>query len=53
MTRELFPLDSFDPLKIDNKPSGKIKTFSIMVATIILTIALTESVSRFGVYTQI
>lgn len=48
MTREFFPHKPFDPLHIDNQPSGKIKTASIMVATIILTIVLTESVSRNG-----
>lgn len=51
--RDLFPQNSFDPLKIDNKQSGKIINVSLMVATIILSIALTESVSEYGVYLQI
>lgn len=51
--RDLFPLNSFDPLKIDNKQSGKIINVSLMVATIILSIALTESVSEYGVYLKI
>lgn len=49
--RIMFPETSFDPLKIDQ--SGKIKTISLMVATIIIAIALTESVSEYGVYINI
>lgn len=46
--RALFPLSSFDPLHINNVEVQK--NTSIMVATIILTIALMESVSKHGVY---
>lgn len=43
----------FDPLQLDNQQSGKMKTLSFMVATIILSLALTESVSESGVYLNI
>jgi len=43
----LFPLSSFDPLKLHNVE--KKKHYVIMVSTMILTIALTESVSQHGI----
>lgn len=51
--KELFPQTSFDPLKIENYEKGKMKTVAIMVATIILNLALIESVTQHGVYLQL
>lgn len=48
--RDLFPQKRFDPLHISNQ--SQIKTVSLMVATIILSIALTESISQYGVYME-
>lgn len=52
-TMDLFPLTSFDPLDIDNIQSGKLKTVGVMVATIIISLALTESISEYGIYTKL
>lgn len=51
--RDMFPQTSFDPLKIENQEIGKMKTISVMVATIILSIALVESISPYGVYIEV
>lgn len=48
--KDLFPQTSFDPLHIENNYKGKMITVAIMVATIIITLALMESVSQHGVY---
>lgn len=45
--RERFPQKDFDP---DQKHSGKLFTCSLMVATLILSLALTESVSQYGLF---
>lgn len=46
--RSIFPLNSFDP---DQK--GKRKKMFLMVGTIILSLALAESVSQYGVYIEL
>lgn len=51
--RDLFPLNSFDPLNINPKPVLNQKTCSILVGTIILVLALTESVSPHGIFIEI
>lgn len=48
---ETYPLQNFDPLKIDN--SAKLVTCSLMVGTMILSILLTESVFQSGVFFQL
>lgn len=47
--KEAFPLTSFDPLKIEKITKGQKLTVSIMVASIILSLALMESVSPHGI----
>ena len=46
----VFPQTSFDPLQIENHNLVKMKTLSIMIATIIINISFMESVSQSGVY---
>lgn len=47
VARDLLP-ERFDPLNIDN--TSKKKAVSVMILTIILCLAFTESVSVFGRY---
>lgn len=52
--RDLLPLNSFDPLQINKKTQVFSQTTcSIMIGTIILVLALTESVSPHGVYIEL
>lgn len=56
LTREMFPQTSFDPLKVNTdtgKDIGMSKTIAVMVATMIISIALMESVSQNGVFIKL
>lgn len=48
--REIWPLNTFSTLQRNPKPVFNQKTYWIMIGTIILVLALTESVSPHGLY---
>jgi hypothetical protein len=50
MTQKLYPQVSFDPFDLKINHSGRMVAASIMVSTIILAIALSESISVDGVF---
>lgn len=49
VARDLFePNSTFDPLCLENSTSRRVKAFSVFVASIVLSLALTESASASG-----
>lgn len=43
----LCPKESFDPLRINNQ--GRLRAFAVFVASIVLSLALTEYISPYGI----